>query len=674
MTCLRRRGLLLAGALSLVLAAPALAQAGPAERLALNRLAAGDTLGAVRLVREAQDRGAQTAGLERIRLTAERTGAGLRRLPLPLRRRRVVATAERLLALDPADPLALVTLADDAVATALFFRDRGPRIRSTGDATPAERQVRLRGSRFDIGQRTAVRPLLDRSGPGRDAARDATRHLDALLRLDPRAAAPLAVALAVSQRRWARVDSVADALRIADPVAAALYAGLAAWRLGRADEAGRAFAAALAALSPTERARLDDLTPLLSPDSLAAYRAGPEAFAQRFWARTDPRLLTEASERRTEHLTRVVEADLLFGRPLADLFSPRPRRGADTDRGRIYVRYGRPDRETGFTQDDAQPTYTRDAIAAYVVWEYDRLDAGAGSSRGDRAGARFVFDDPTRAGLYRTYSPPASAFAATAGAASADDYVAYSRDLQDRLPEAYVDTLATALRLVAARVRDPDGATTVIAAFAVPPDALAGLFADGAFVDQSDSGVALVRLGAAATLRAEVIDTTRTPSHVALATRDVTPLAPSGFALSDLLIVGGDGAGVQRGAAVLVPLASDTLDRAAPVAVYAEVYGLVARGGRTDATADVRFVPADARSGARRALDRLLGRRQRSGVAAAAEFQGAARTSVEETAEPLALSLDASGLPPGRYRLVLRVTDRHAGQTAETGLDVVLDD
>ena len=88
----------------------------------------------------------------------------------------------------------------------------------------------------------------------------------------------------------------------------------------------------------------------------------------------------------------------------------------------------------------------------------------------------------------------------------------------------------------------------------------------------------------------------------------------------------------------------------------------------------MRLVPADARSGARRALDRLLGRRQRSGVAAAAEFQGAARTSVEETAEPLALSLDASGLPPGRYRLVLRVTDRHAGQTAETGLDVVLDD
>ncbi len=650
-------------ALALVQAAPALAQTDPAERPALERLAAGDTLGAYRLVREAQDRGGHTAGLERVRLTIERTCAGLRRLPLPLRRRRVVATAERLLALAPADPLALVTLADDAVATALFVRDRGPRVRPTGDATPAERQVRLRGSRFDIGQRTAARPLLDRSGPGRDAAREATRTLGVLLRVDAGAAAPLAVALAVAQERWPRVDSVAAALRTADPGAAALYAGLAAWRLGSVDDADRAFAAALAALSPTERARFDDLTVLLSPDSLAPFRAAPEAFARRFWARTDPRLLTDASERRVEHIARVAEADLLFGRPLADLFTDRPRRGADTDRGRLYVRYGRPDRETGFTQDDAQPTYSRDAIAAYVVWEYDRLDGGT----------RFVFDDPGRAGVYRTYSPPASAFAATAGAASADDYVAASRNLQDRLPEAFADTLASVLPFVAARFRAAGGATEVVAAFPVPPDARAGLFVDGAFVDQSDSGVALVRLDAAATLRAEVLDATRAPARVALATLDVAPLAAAGFGLSDLLIVGGDGAGVQRGETVLVPLVADTLSRAAPVAVYAEAYGLVARDGRTDVTAEVRLVPADTRSGVRRTVDRLLGRRRRGVATASAEFQGiAARAASQGIGEPLALSLDASGLPPGRYRLVLRVVDRNAGQTAEAGLDVVL--
>ena len=124
------RAVLLALALA---ASPARAQDAAARqaeavRDARARLATGDTLGALAAVRAVQEREGNTAGLETVRLTAERTGAGLRRYPPPARRRLVVRTARRLLRLDPASPLALETLADDALATVLFFRDRGARI------------------------------------------------------------------------------------------------------------------------------------------------------------------------------------------------------------------------------------------------------------------------------------------------------------------------------------------------------------------------------------------------------------------------------------------------------------------------------------------------------------------------------------------------------------------
>lgn len=629
-----------------------------AERRAREQLAAGDTLGAFETARDALDRGPATAPLLEVRLAAERTGAGLRRFPLPVRRRRVVATARRLLDLEPGNALALVTLADDAVATALFFRDRGPRFRTGGAVTRAEANVRLRGSVFDIGQRTAIRPLLDRTAAGRDAAAEAVGFLETLSSTDPARAAPLALSVAVAYQRWDLAESVAERLRAMDPATAALHEALAAWRTGRADRANAALADALPRLSPSERARLLDLTPLLAPADTAAYRADPDAVSEAFWTRSDPRRITPASERFTEHVARVLEADALFGRTLGDLFTDRPWRGAESDRGRIWVRYGPPDRETGFTQDDAAPTYSRDAVAAYAVWEYDRL--------GD--GTRFVFDDPVRTGDYRTYSPPASAYAETSGRAAVDDYVALDRALQSEQPEAYVDTLAGVLPLVTARFRAPDGATEAVVAFPVAPGARAGLFASGETVE-APQGVATLRLDSATTVRAETLG----EEGFAVAERSLDPVPGTGFALSDVLLVGGSGVGVVRRGLSLVPVVADTLARAAAISVYAEVYGLAMRDGRTAGEAEARLVAVDTRSGIRRAADRLLRRSGRRGVSVAAEFEGAAPEQESGTGDALSLSLDASGLSPGAYRLVLKVTDRHAGRSAETERTVVIE-
>ena len=609
------------------------------------RLAAGDTLEALRIVRDVQGRTANTAGMERIRLVAERTGTGLRRYPPPVRRRRVTQTARRLLRLDPGSPLALETLADDAVATVLFSRDRGARLGLDMTSTPTSSNVRLRGSRFDIAERARTQPMLDRTGPGRDAARRASALLDTLLQVDPARAAPFLIALAAADERWPRLDSVAARLP-----AQTLARGLAAWRVGRTADAERAFDAGLATLPEAERARLESVAVLLPPDSLVAVAADPAGVARRLWDREDPRRITPERERRLEHLARAVEADALFGRPLGDLFSDAPRRGIETDRGRIWLRYGRPTREAGFTPNGDVPAYDRDELAALVVWEYDGLDGGT----------RFVFDDAVRNGRYRTYSPPASAYATPTGRASADDYVTEDRRLQRDVPELFADTSAARLPFTVARFRTAGGSTEAVAAFPVARGGAAALFRDADRVGQT--GASTVQISQSATLRAETIS----PAGFARAEAPVTPLARSGFGISDLLLTGGGGPSVTRRGQALLPLAADTLSRAAPVSVYAEVYGLALPSGRSDAEAEVRLVPADTRSGVGRAVGRLFGRRAPRGVSTAVELSGATET------DAVALALDARALPPGRYRLVLRMTDRAAGQSAEAARDVVL--
>ncbi len=609
------------------------------------RLAQGDTLEALRIVRDVQERVPNTAGLERIRLVAERSGAGLRRFPPPARRRLVTRTARRLLSLDPQSPLALETLADDAVATVLFARDRGARLGLDMESTPTASNVRLRGSRFDIAGRARTEPMLDRTGPGRDAARRAHALLDSLLAVDPARAAPFLIALSAADEDWGHLDSVATRLP-----AARLARGLSAWRLGRAADAERAFDAGLTALPEAERARLESVAVLLPPDSLVALQADPAGVARRFWAREDPRRITPQRERRLEHLARAVEADALFGRPLGALFSDRPRRGIETDRGRIWLRYGRPTREAGFTPSGSVPAYDRDELAAFVVWEYDGLDGGT----------RFVFDDATRNGRYRTYIPPASAYATPAGRASADDYVTEDRRLQREVPDLFADTTARRLPFTVARFRGADGATEAVAAFPMDAGAAAALFLDAERVGRT--GASMVRISQDAALRAETLG----PRGFARAEADVEPLGQSGFGISDLLLTGGGGPSVVRRGEALVPLAADTLSRSASVSVYAEVYGLALPGGRSDAEAEVRLVPADTRSGFGRTVGRLFGRGRPRGVATAIELSGSTET------DAVALALDARALPPGPYRLVLRITDRQTGASAETARDVVL--
>ena len=124
--------------------------------------------------------------------------------------------------------------------------------------------------------------------------------------------------------------------------------GLALHRLNRGTEAQAAFDSALALLSDQERSRLTSLGRILrtaprakgQPSDSASYASGDLASRtytdSLYWQLADPMALTPENEHRNEFLARVVYAELRWTQDDFD------RRGADSDRGEVWIRYGPP--------------------------------------------------------------------------------------------------------------------------------------------------------------------------------------------------------------------------------------------------------------------------------------------------------------------------------------------
>lgn len=131
-----------------------------------------------------------------------------------------------------------------------------------------------------------------------------------------------------------------------------LALGMALVRLDRPREAQRAFDSAAVLMDDVEYDRLTHLGRILMPRGSG--REGPVKDAESFrrlspqeqrtmrdlyWTVNDPRVLTEENELQLEFLARVTYAD--FRWTDEDIGY----RGADTDRGDVYVRYGPPDEQ-----------------------------------------------------------------------------------------------------------------------------------------------------------------------------------------------------------------------------------------------------------------------------------------------------------------------------------------
>jgi GWxTD domain-containing protein len=166
----------------------------------------------------------------------------------------------------------------------------------------------------------------------------------------------------VSRERWEELREAAQNRLQQAPWDAWgwLALGLSSHRLDDARTATAAFDSAQTLLAPPERSHFTRLSRLLGAKDSARFAgmSDPQRLrAERlYWVVADPLALTPGNEFWLEFLSRVTHAELLF---TVEEFGIR---GANTDRGRVLVRYGPPDVSVGFPPDE----YGRIG----VMWNY----------------------------------------------------------------------------------------------------------------------------------------------------------------------------------------------------------------------------------------------------------------------------------------------------------------
>ncbi len=104
-------------------------------------------------------------------------------------------------------------------------------------------------------------------------------------------------------------------------------------------------------------------------------REAKQRFLAQFWSVNDPDTSTVVNEFRDEYMQRL--------KVVEDRYSSFRREGWETDRGRVYLRYGEPTTIEDFP-------YSSEVHRAYQIWTYDKIEGGV----------QFVFVDRTNLGDY----------------------------------------------------------------------------------------------------------------------------------------------------------------------------------------------------------------------------------------------------------------------------------
>jgi GWxTD domain-containing protein len=127
----------------------------------------------------------------------------------------------------------------------------------------------------------------------------------------------------------------------------------------------------------------EDVRWIITDEELAAWKklksnAERDAFMEAFWQRRDPTPDTEENEYKEEHYRRIMYANEHFAAGVP---------GWRTDRGRMYIMYGKPD------AIDSHPTGGPAETVPFEVWRYRYME-GIGQE------IEIQFDDPCRCGEY----------------------------------------------------------------------------------------------------------------------------------------------------------------------------------------------------------------------------------------------------------------------------------
>lgn len=457
-----------------------------------------------------------------------------------------------------------------------------------------------------------------------------------------------------------------------------LYLGAVQHRAGRADAAALSFDRGLRLLNDADRHAFEDLTAFLTDAERADYVADPGGFATEFWERRDPRLLTQTNERRLEHYTRLVYADLRFGDPAATFGGePGRRRGWDTDPGRVVVRYGEPLRE-----------YQRSGM----------FDEVAGFDYGDIG---FKFMRLGRVGRWTFYSPPAASTGdvRNVGALWDGDFALKAPEWFRDIPERYDYRSArpqTDVPHLASAFRGEGGRAEIVVAMELPREAAEAGVTLAAFLlgeaneraaqahrvtppaaNATSAALVLHAAPGAYTLAAEY-DANRLDAPLGASRSEITvpDLAAPGLALSDVLLLAAvedaepgeraEAGWIQRAGLALAPASSDAFASGGVLPFYFEVYGLSLRDGTARYRVEAALLAEDGRASWRERLAELFGGGGERGVSVAFDGQTSA------TRDARYFLLDLAGLDLGAHRLALRVTDIDTGEMREVSRAITI--
>lgn len=542
-----------------------------------------------------------------------------------------------------------------------------------------DRVVLLDPPRLDDYIGSFVQRLPDDNRPGEPDYRKAVDLFEHAVAVNPVALPPrqhLYMALA-EQGRWSELLGASDsALKRAPWDAWAwLGRGLASHRLNRSDDGAAAFDSALSYLAPADRERYTRLSRLLSRSArsdargLTAEKYDGWSPAERaelnriYWTLADPLALTPANEHRVEFYARLTFADLRWSVAEMGL------RGADTDRGEVYVRYGPPDDILAFKEGSSD---------VLVVWRY-------------RSGEAFLFRQQPASGT------------ATFHYDLAED----ARRIQERVPARW-NNIVLAMRVdsipsQATRFRAGRGTDSLdyVVFAALPVDTLVGgLDVEEAPIDvgfraydararvvasdssretvqvsPSDLGTRMrswrVRLPATAQVwRVEAVQpvSQRAARTIGMIAADTA----RGLAMSDVLVAASvqprDGVSAARWSDLLLEPSVGTFARGAPVALVWETYGLTPdEQGRSRYRVGISLekvrrdgplgIVARVMSGA----GQLVGLTARGSGTVSFEFE---RTASGGPAAVDYLTLDLGDAPSGEWRATVEVTDQVTGRAA----------
>ncbi len=524
---------------------------------------------------------------------------------------------------------------------------------------------------------------------------DALKQFRAAVAIDPvnlRYSRHLFMALA-ERKLWAEMLATANAraAKSSFDAQARFAAGLALQRLGRPAQARAAFDAAMELLDPLEAAPLFDIRRLVPPGAnvLTGKRSGDsasvgamsasqqETFSRLYWMLNDPLLGTTENEHYLEFMARVVHAELRWTEEDLKL------RGADTDRGDIFIRYGPPDEEITIAgkasvqisvdaESVAQPVMaTREDAGATLVWQYRSGDVfffemamGFGTARLPVPDIQYVrdvqsvkpasWDNLGLASKIDSMDVRLTRFRAAGD--STDLVVAANVSLPDLLRDAEIADPEVTVEL-----RVIDAAARTVGSASMRRPALADSVTRSvtrAFVQRIGTGVNVVRVEASQ----------RDVGRATRATMRIESEAGGGFGISDVLLATAGGAEPPANAtgwrALGMTPSSGVYRSGEKIALAWELYGL---GSDADATRyrvaiGVERVQGGGAALAARLLDRV-GALLRQGESRGDRVEFAFDRTVAPRATLVEyVTLDWLADARGEYRLRVEVTDLHTRQ------------